>query len=42
MENQIKKSKLPIILGVIRCIAWLVPLIGIIVSVVGIGMSEKI
>lgn len=41
MENQIKKSKVPMILGVISCVAWLIPLIGGIVSIVGIVMSVK-
>ena len=41
MENQIKKSKAPIILGVISCIAWFFPLIGLIISIVGIGISAK-
>ena len=41
MEGKIKKSKAPIILGVISCIAWLIPLIGIIISIVGIVMSSK-
>ncbi|BDC00531.1 hypothetical protein LTX14_002684 [Clostridium perfringens] len=41
MENQIKKSKSPIILGVISCIAWFFPLIGLIISIVGIIMSSK-
>ena len=41
MENQIKKSKSPIILGVISCIAWFFPLIGLIISILGIIMSSK-
>ena len=41
MENQIKKSKAPMILGVISCVTWLIPLIGGVVSIVGIVMSVK-
>ncbi|WP_415308692.1 hypothetical protein, partial [Clostridium perfringens] len=41
MDNQIKKSKAPMILGVISCIAWLIPLIGIVTSIVGIVLSSK-
>lgn len=41
MENQIKKSKAPMILGVISCIVWLIPLIGIVTSIVGIVLSTK-
>lgn len=41
MDNQIKKSKAPMILGIISCIAWLIPLIGIVTSIVGIVLSAK-
>lgn len=41
MDNQIKKSKAPIILGVISCVDWLIPLVGIVTSIVGIILSYK-
>lgn len=41
MEKQIKISKAPIILGIASCIAWIIPFIGAIVSIVGIVMSSK-
>lgn len=41
MENQIKKSKKPMILGVLGLVTWIVPIIGLIVSTFGIAISLK-
>lgn len=41
MESKIKKSKAPMILGVSSLIAWIIPAIGLIVSIAGIIISSK-
>lgn len=41
MESQVKKSKLPMILGVLSLVAWIIPIIGAIVSTFGIVISSK-
>lgn len=41
MENQIKKSKKPMVLGIISLVAWFIPIIGLIVSTFGIVISSK-
>lgn len=35
------KSKLPIILGIVSIFTWLFPILGVIVSIVGIVLSSK-
>ncbi|MCR8745705.1 hypothetical protein [Romboutsia lituseburensis] len=41
MENQIKKSKKPMVLGILSLVAWIFPIIGLIVSTFGIVISSK-
>ncbi|CEJ72897.1 Uncharacterised protein [[Clostridium] sordellii] len=41
MELEAKKSKAPIILGVLSLIAWLIPILGLIISGFGIVISSK-
>lgn len=41
MESKIKKSKVPIILGIMNCFFWFFPLIGIFSSIIGISISLK-
>lgn len=41
METQVKKSKKPMILGIISLVAWIIPIVGAIVSVFGIVISSK-
>lgn len=41
MEIQVKKSKKPMVLGIISLVAWIIPLIGVIVSIFGIVISAK-
>lgn len=45
MENQVKKSKkpmaLPMVLGVVSLVAWLIPIVGVITSTLGIVISSK-
>ena len=41
MEVKIKKSKKPMILGIISLVAWVIPIVGTIVSACGIIMSSK-
>lgn len=41
MEVKIKKSTKPMILGIISLVAWVIPIVGVIVSVWGIIISSK-
>ena len=41
MEIQVKKSKKPMILGIVSLVAWIIPIVGAIVSVFGIVISSK-
>lgn len=41
MDIQVKKPKAPMILGVSSLIAWIIPAIGLIVSIAGIIISSK-
>lgn len=41
METQVKKSKKPMILGIISLVAWIIPLVGAIVSIFGIVIASK-
>lgn len=41
MENQTKKSKKPMVLGMVSLVAWLIPIIGFITSTFGIVISSK-
>lgn len=41
MDNKTKKSKTPLVLGIVGLVTWLIPIIGIIVSVIGIVLSLK-
>jgi len=41
MENQTKKSKKPMVLGIVSLVAWLIPIIGFITSTFGIVISSK-
>lgn len=41
MENQIKKSKKPMVLGIVSLVAWIIPLVGAIVSILGIAIASK-
>lgn len=41
METKIKKSKKPMILGIISLVAWIIPIVGAIVSIFGIVLSSK-
>lgn len=41
MECEIKKSKKPMVLGIISLVAWIIPLLGMIVSGFGIAISLK-
>lgn len=41
MDIQVEKSKAPMILGVSSLIAWIIPAIGLIVSIAGIVISSK-
>ncbi|QYE98811.1 hypothetical protein [Paraclostridium sordellii] len=41
MGLEAKKSKAPIILGVLSLIAWLIPILGLIISGFGIVISSK-
>ncbi|CEP43549.1 hypothetical protein [Paraclostridium sordellii] len=41
METQVKKSKKPMILGIISLVAWIIPIVGAIVSIFGIAISSK-
>ncbi|CEN29933.1 MAG: hypothetical protein ACLUG9_17025 [Paraclostridium sordellii] len=41
MEIQVKKSKKPMILGIISLVAWIIPIVGAIVSIFGIVIASK-
>lgn len=41
MNIELKKSKAPMILGVLSLIAWIIPALGLIISGFGIAISSK-
>lgn len=41
MDIQVKKSKAPMIIGIASLITWIIPAIGLIVSIAGIVVSSK-
>ncbi|WP_373598738.1 hypothetical protein [Paraclostridium bifermentans] len=41
METEVRKSRKPMVLGIISLVAWIIPLIGMIVSGFGIAISLK-
>lgn len=41
METQVKKSKKPMILGIISLAVWIIPIVGAIVSTFGIVIAVK-
>lgn len=40
MEKTIKKSKAPMVLGIVSLVAWIIPLAGWVISIIGIVMSS--
>lgn len=41
IDSQIKKSKKPMLLGILSLVTWILPIIGLIVSTFGIAIASK-